>query len=118
MPERRRGGITVMAVTDQHYRAKDLAKLWGISPAALRDIFRHEDGVVFMGQRGSAEKRSYTTMLIPAPVAERVYEAMLSVSPAGRSPDPSVSPPARPSGTSVFQEPAIRPKAGRCMKRR
>ena len=98
-----------MAATDQHYRAAELAKLWGISPAAVRERFTFEEGVAFLGQHGSAEKRAYTTMLIPASVAERVYASMLV---------PSVSPSTRSSDTSVFQEPAIRPKAGRRMKRR
>ena len=98
-----------MAATDEHYRAAELAKLWGISPAAVRERFKFEEGVAFLGQHGSAEKRAYTTMLIPASVAERVYASMLL---------PSVSPSTRSSGTSVFQEPAIRPKAGRRMKRR
>jgi hypothetical protein len=97
-----------MAATDEHYRAAELAKLWGISPAAVRERFKFEEGVAFLGQHGSAEKRAYTTMLIPASVAERVYASMLSASPARRSPGPSASPSARPSVSSVFQKPAIR----------
>jgi hypothetical protein len=57
-----------MAATDEHYRAAELAKLWGISPAAVRERFKFEEGVAFLGQHGSAEKRAYTTMLIPVPV--------------------------------------------------
>src|ERR1035438_2998035 len=105
--EARRGGRRPrMAATDEHYRAAELAKLWGISPAAVRERFKFEEGIAFLGQHGSAEKRAYTTMLIPASVAERVYASMLV---------PSVSPSTRSSDTSVFQEPAIRPKAGRRM---
>src|ERR1017187_7640682 len=107
--EARRGGRRPrMAATDEHYRAAELAKLWGISPAAVRERFKFEEGVAFLGQHGSAEKRAYTTMLIPASVAERVYASMLSASPARRSPGPSASPSARPSVSSVFQKPAIR----------
>jgi hypothetical protein len=65
---------------EKHYRAGELGKLWGLSAPAIRDLFRHEPGVIFMGQRGSATKRSYTTMMIPASVAERVHISLRAVS--------------------------------------
>ncbi len=58
---------------ERHYRPKELAAVWGVSPKMVYSIFRHEPGVAKIGQHGSDTKRAYTTMLIPASVAERVY---------------------------------------------
>ncbi len=66
------------AFAEKHYRAQELATAWGMSATAIRKLFRHEPGVKFLGQQGSSSKRSYTTMLIPASVAERVYAALPS----------------------------------------
>jgi hypothetical protein len=61
------------AFEETHWRARDLAKKWGLSPAAIRKMFRDEPGVILIGQKGSNSKRSYRVMLIPSSVAERVY---------------------------------------------
>lgn len=61
---------------EKHYRVQELAKLWGLSPAAVRRLFQGVPGVIYIGQHGSSTKRSYTTMLIPASVAEKVYASL------------------------------------------
>jgi hypothetical protein len=60
-------------VLEEHIRPAELAKRWGVSPGFIRERFRKEPGVIRIGQEGSASKRSYRVMLIPASVAERVY---------------------------------------------
>jgi hypothetical protein len=57
---------------EKHYRVRELGQLMGLSDPAIRDLFRREEGVIFMGQHGSSTKRAYTTMMIPASVVERV----------------------------------------------
>jgi hypothetical protein len=66
------------AFTERHYRVQELATLWNLSPAVIRRLFRKEPGVRSIGQSGSSSKRSYTTMLIPASVADRVYASLFS----------------------------------------
>lgn len=61
------------ACAEQHFRPKELAARWGISAKKVIAMFKGVPGVVLIGQHGSSTKRSYTTMLIPASIAERVY---------------------------------------------
>ena len=68
--------------SEKHYRPKELAKLWGISAPAVRNIFKGEPGVKYIGQTGSVGKRSYTTLMIPASVAQRVYANLPDLSSA------------------------------------
>lgn len=68
-----------MAVEEKHYRPEELAELWGVHPETVRRLFRNEDGVMKIGNRRSTRyRRAYTTLRIPASVAERVYRRLAS----------------------------------------
>ena len=63
---------------EKHFRPQDLAAKWGISVAAVRDLFRANPEVVHYGKPvGGPKKRGYTTLLIPESVAKRVYMQMV-----------------------------------------
>jgi hypothetical protein len=61
-----------MLSAEKHFAVNQLAKTWGLSTDTIRRRFMNEPGVLLI--RTSAEgKRVYTTMRIPASVAQRVY---------------------------------------------
>jgi hypothetical protein len=62
---------------EHHYRVKDLAALWSLSPAAIRRLFHDEPGVLRYGRPKRGHKRDYASLRIPASVAERVYRRCL-----------------------------------------
>ena len=63
----------LLSLTERHFSAKELAHMWGMSPAAIRRLFRDEPGVLRFGKEKRGHKRDYVTIRIPASVAERVY---------------------------------------------
>lgn len=65
-----------MPFAEKHYRPTDLARKWSLSPSKVRHMFKGVPDVKYIGQLGSSGRRSYTTMLIPASVAQRVYDSM------------------------------------------
>jgi hypothetical protein len=64
----------------RHYSPAEIAQLWGLSVDSVRKIVENEPGVLVLGntepRRG---KRSYTTLRIPEPVAERVHRRLSKV---------------------------------------
>ena len=68
--------------TDKHYSPLELAKLWGLSPQKIRQIFANEPGVLRLGEPsrrvGRTLTRAYHTLRIPETVAERVYLRLIS----------------------------------------
>jgi hypothetical protein len=65
--------VQLMAPTERHYSVKELAEMWGLSPTAIRRLFRNEPGVLLFGKEKKGHQRSYVTLRIPANVVERVY---------------------------------------------
>jgi len=63
----------LIELTERHFSVKELAQVWGLSPAAIRSLFRNEPGVLRFGQEHNGHQRDYVTLRIPATVAERVY---------------------------------------------
>jgi len=63
----------LIALSERHYSVKELAEMWGLSPAAIRRLFRNEPGVLRFGKEKKGHQRDYVTLRIPACVAERVY---------------------------------------------
>jgi len=57
---------------EQHYRPAELAKLTGLSTDTIRDLFRDEPGVLIIDRPETTHKRGYSSMRIPASIAERV----------------------------------------------
>ena len=60
---------------EKHYRVKDLALLWGLSPKTLTRIFAGEADVIRIDNT-RAGKRKYATLSIPESVASRVHERL------------------------------------------
>jgi hypothetical protein len=60
---------------EKHYRVKDLAGLWGLSPKTVTRIFTDEAGVIRVANDGTG-KRKYATLSIPESVASRVHERL------------------------------------------
>jgi hypothetical protein len=60
---------------EKHYRIKELAALWGLSPKTVRRLFADEIGVIRVVNHAAA-KRKYATVSIPASVASRVHEKL------------------------------------------
>lgn len=59
---------------ERHYTFRELAKLWGFSYSAIRELFSMEPGVLRLHNFGeSVGKRSYQTCRVPQSVADRVY---------------------------------------------
>jgi hypothetical protein len=63
---------------EQHYRPKDLARLWGFSVDTVRSWFENEPGILIESRPETMHKRKYTSMRIPESVATRVYAKHLS----------------------------------------
>ncbi|MGA9672539.1 MAG: hypothetical protein WBQ94_25210 [Terracidiphilus sp.] len=58
---------------ERHFKPEELGKLWGLSANAIRDLFEDENGVLKIVRPEKLHKRKYTTLRIPASVAERVH---------------------------------------------
>jgi hypothetical protein len=58
---------------ERHFSVAEVAALWNLSEDAVRDIFRHEEGVLAIGTVSARGKRRYITLRIPQSVLERVY---------------------------------------------
>jgi hypothetical protein len=71
--KRLRNDRELMALTERRYSVKELAEMWGLSPAAIRRLFRNEPGVLRFGREKKGHQRDYVTLRLPASVVERVY---------------------------------------------
>ena len=60
---------------EQHFPIKHWARRWGFSTKTLRDWFRDESGPGILRQPnvGRRSKRDYTTIMVSASAAARVY---------------------------------------------
>jgi hypothetical protein len=68
-----REDYTKQSGLERHYRVKELAAMWKLSPAAIARIFDAEPDVLCLDNEGSG-KRMYRTRSIPESVAVRVHE--------------------------------------------
>ena len=59
--------------SEKHFEPAELATLWGVSLQTIREMFRHEPGVLKIGKDGTRLRRGYKTLRIPQSVAERVH---------------------------------------------
>lgn len=62
-----------MAITEKHFSIIELANLWGLAPDTIRPLFINRQGVLKIVRPESRRKRVYTTLRIPASVADKVY---------------------------------------------
>lgn len=59
-------------VFSKHYRVKELAALWGMSPDTITRLFSNEPGVLQVNNFGNG-KRKYAVLSIPESVASLVH---------------------------------------------
>jgi hypothetical protein len=68
---------------EKHFSAPELAELWHLSPAMIRQLFENEPGIIKLGQpsrrQGRELKRRYFSIRIPSTVAERVHRRLTAV---------------------------------------
>ena len=60
-------------VLETHYTVFELSNLWGFSDRTIRRLFYTEPGVIRIDRPETIRKRRYTSIRIPARVAQRVY---------------------------------------------
>jgi hypothetical protein len=60
---------------EKHYRVKELAGIWGLSPKTVSRLFADEPGVIRVAN-DLTSKRKYATLSIPESVASRVHERL------------------------------------------
>jgi len=66
-----------VTMKEPHYKVDEVAVLWNMSPDTVRRIFLEEPGVIRYARPRSKYKRSYSTILIPESVLNRVYRRMM-----------------------------------------
>lgn len=54
---------------EKHFTPQELSELWSVSVQTIRDIFKHEEGVLKIGSNGTRSRRAYKTLRIPESVA-------------------------------------------------
>ena len=61
---------------EMHFQIPHIAKLWGFSEDAVRELFRNEPGVLCIVRPGHSKKRRYVSMRIPESVLNRVHRRL------------------------------------------
>jgi hypothetical protein len=61
---------------ERHYKATELAELWGISVKLVRRIFSTEPGVLKFDRPELRNKRGYCSLRIPESVALGVHKRL------------------------------------------
>ena len=62
---------------EPHLTVQQIAKMWNLSPDAIRSLFRGEPGVVQIKKdRNGPRRRRYISLRIPQSVAERVHRRL------------------------------------------
>ncbi len=67
---------TSAVFNDRHYSVAEVAAMWNLSKDVVRKIFRHEPGVLAIGDPNPRGRRGYVTLRIPQTVLERKYRQM------------------------------------------
>ena len=71
------GTASLISFAEQHYTANEIAKLWGLHGKTTRALFKSEPGVLVLGNTKTTKyRKAYTTLRIPASVAERVHRRL------------------------------------------
>jgi hypothetical protein len=60
---------------EKHYRVRELAAIWGMSPDTITRLFSNELGVLQVNNFGNG-KRRYALLSIPESVALRVHQRL------------------------------------------
>jgi hypothetical protein len=74
-PEAQHQGAGLEPFEEHHFPMKYWAERWGFSTKTLREWFRDENGPGILRQThvGRRSKRDYTTIMVSAKAAARVY---------------------------------------------
>lgn len=83
-PETRR--VAQSPFDEAHYPVAYWARLWGFSPKTIREWFRDQmgPGILRVANTNRLKKRDYTTVMISASAAARVYSARTNTGLAGQ----------------------------------
>ena len=65
-----------MRALEKHYKAIELAELWGMSVKLVRKIFTAEPGVLKIERPELRNKRGYCSIYIPESVAVSVHKRL------------------------------------------
>lgn len=68
-------GLSVPGL-ERHYTVSELSKLWYFSENTIRRLFVKEPGVIKLARQSSKTKRGYTSLRIPASIAQRVLRRL------------------------------------------
>jgi len=64
-------------ISERHFTVKDIARVWNLSPVAVRRLFVNEPGLLVIVLREvSRRKRVYRTLRIPESIVSRVMERL------------------------------------------
>ena len=70
--------LKLLGASDQTiFTTDELAAITKLHPATIRRRFIDEEGVIRIGHAGTSRKRQKYTLRIPAPVAARVFGALM-----------------------------------------
>ena len=58
---------------ERHFTVLEISQLWNLSEDTVRRLFRHEPGVLVLGEANTRRKRRYVTLRIPQSGLERVH---------------------------------------------
>ena len=61
---------------EQYHQVPAVARRMGVTPITVRRLFKEAPGIKYLGQSGSSNKRSYTTMLIPESAIQWILDRM------------------------------------------
>ena len=68
---------SLIPFAERHYTPIELGALWGLHGKTVRELFKSEQGVRVLGNAKTIRyRKAYTTLRIPASVAERVHRRL------------------------------------------
>lgn len=69
-------GVPAVRALERHYKAIELAELWGLSAKLVRKMFAAEPGVLKVDRPELRNKRGYCSLRIPESVAVSVHKRL------------------------------------------
>ena len=68
-----------ISAMERHYTVAELSELWCFSQSTIRRLFRKEPGVIKLDRQASKSRQGYTTLRIPASIAQRVLQRLQGI---------------------------------------
>jgi hypothetical protein len=69
-------GSIAMKALERHYKAAEIAEIWGMSVKLVRTLFAAEPGVLKIDRPELRNKRGYCSLYIPESVAINVHKRL------------------------------------------